>query len=119
VFVFREKNVLIIKKLIITLLFKKNANFFAKNWQKSQKIMIITSTPGLRQRDVPRRVRGCHEVDRRGLRLRLLRLGHLRQRRRGPGKGQGPILQNSISAKNLMDSYPQISANIRRKKLRY
>jgi hypothetical protein len=26
--------------------FEKNANFFAENWQKSQKIVIITSTPG-------------------------------------------------------------------------
>jgi coproporphyrinogen III oxidase len=25
---------------------KKNANFFAENWQQSQKIVIITSTPG-------------------------------------------------------------------------
>jgi hypothetical protein len=33
------------KKLIITLAFEKNANFFAENWQKSPKIMIITSTP--------------------------------------------------------------------------
>jgi hypothetical protein len=31
---------------IITLVFEKNANFFAENWQKSQKIVIITSTPG-------------------------------------------------------------------------
>jgi hypothetical protein len=31
--------------LIITLVFEKNANFFAENWQKSQKIVIITSTP--------------------------------------------------------------------------
>jgi hypothetical protein len=34
------------KNLIITLVFEKNANFFAKNCQKSQKIVIITSTPG-------------------------------------------------------------------------
>jgi hypothetical protein len=27
------------------LVFKKNANFFAENWEKSQKIVIITSTP--------------------------------------------------------------------------
>jgi hypothetical protein len=27
------------------LVFEKNANFFAENWQKSQKIVIITSTP--------------------------------------------------------------------------
>jgi hypothetical protein len=33
------------KKLIITLVFKKNANFFAENWKKSPKIVIITSTP--------------------------------------------------------------------------
>jgi hypothetical protein len=29
----------------ITLVFKKNANFFAENWQKSEKIVVITSTP--------------------------------------------------------------------------
>jgi hypothetical protein len=34
------------KNLIITLVFEKNGNFFAKNWQKSQKIVIITSVPG-------------------------------------------------------------------------
>jgi hypothetical protein len=32
-------------KLIITLFFEKNANIVAKNWQKLQKIVIITSTP--------------------------------------------------------------------------
>jgi hypothetical protein len=31
--------------LIITLVFEKNANFFAENCQKLQKIVIITSTP--------------------------------------------------------------------------
>jgi hypothetical protein len=31
--------------MIITLVFEKNANFFAENWGKSQKIVIITSTP--------------------------------------------------------------------------
>jgi hypothetical protein len=34
------------KILIITLIFEKNAIFFAENWQKLQKIVIITSTPG-------------------------------------------------------------------------
>jgi hypothetical protein len=33
------------KILIITLVFEKNANFFAENSQKSQQIVIITSTP--------------------------------------------------------------------------
>jgi p-aminobenzoyl-glutamate transporter AbgT len=33
------------KNLIITSVFEKNANIFAENWQKSQKIMIITATP--------------------------------------------------------------------------
>jgi hypothetical protein len=32
--------------LIITLVFKKNAKFLVENWEKSQKIVIITSTPG-------------------------------------------------------------------------
>jgi hypothetical protein len=31
---------------LITLVFEKNANFFAEKWQKSQKIVIITSTTG-------------------------------------------------------------------------
>jgi hypothetical protein len=31
----------------ITSVFKKNANIFAKNGRKSQKIVIITSTPGV------------------------------------------------------------------------
>jgi predicted dinucleotide-binding enzyme len=35
----------ICKILIITLVFDKNANFFAENCQKSQKIVIVTSTP--------------------------------------------------------------------------
>jgi hypothetical protein len=34
------------KILIITLVFDKNANFFAENWRKSQKIAIVTSIPG-------------------------------------------------------------------------
>jgi hypothetical protein len=33
------------KNLIIALVFEKNANFFAENCRKSQKIVIITSTP--------------------------------------------------------------------------
>jgi hypothetical protein len=40
-----QNKVKLCKILIITLVFEKNANFFAKNWQKSQKIVIITSTP--------------------------------------------------------------------------
>jgi hypothetical protein len=32
--------------LIITFVLEKNAIFFAENWQKSQEIVIITSTPG-------------------------------------------------------------------------
>jgi hypothetical protein len=35
------------KNVIITLVFEKNPNYFAKNWQTSQKIVIITSTPGI------------------------------------------------------------------------
>jgi hypothetical protein len=36
------------EKVIITLVFEKNANFFAENGQKSQKIVITTSTLGRR-----------------------------------------------------------------------
>jgi hypothetical protein len=38
--------------VIITLVFEKNANFFAENWGKSQKIVIITSTPGWRVKQI-------------------------------------------------------------------
>jgi hypothetical protein len=30
---------------LITLDFEKNANFFAENWQKKKKIVVITSSP--------------------------------------------------------------------------
>jgi hypothetical protein len=36
------------KKLIITLVFEKKANFFKENCRKSQKIVIITSTPRIK-----------------------------------------------------------------------
>jgi hypothetical protein len=39
------------KILIITLVLEKNANFLTENCQKSQKIVIITSTPGIEQGD--------------------------------------------------------------------
>jgi hypothetical protein len=38
------------KNLIITFVFEKNANYIAENSQKSQKIVIITSTSGLCQK---------------------------------------------------------------------
>jgi hypothetical protein len=41
-----ENKAKLFNKLIITLVFEKNANFFAEKYQKSQKIVIITSTPG-------------------------------------------------------------------------
>jgi hypothetical protein len=37
------------KNLIITLVFEKNANFFAEICQKSQKIVIITLTPDIKR----------------------------------------------------------------------
>jgi hypothetical protein len=43
---FTQNKANFLKNSIITLVFEKNANFFAENWQKSQKIVIITSTPG-------------------------------------------------------------------------
>jgi hypothetical protein len=44
--IFTQNKDKLCKILIITLVFEKNANIFAKNWQKSQKIVIITPTPG-------------------------------------------------------------------------
>jgi hypothetical protein len=35
------------RTFIVTLVFEKNAIFIAKNWRKSQTIVIITSTPGI------------------------------------------------------------------------
>jgi purine nucleoside permease len=43
---FAQDTAIFLRKLIITSVFDKNANFFSENWQKSQKIVIITSTPG-------------------------------------------------------------------------
>jgi hypothetical protein len=53
------------KIVIITLVFEKNANFFAKNWQKSQKIVIITSTPA-RTADFELIFKGSDALDRNG-----------------------------------------------------
>jgi hypothetical protein len=41
------------KKLLISLVLKKNANFVAENWVKSLKIVIITSTPGNCENTIP------------------------------------------------------------------
>jgi hypothetical protein len=43
---FTQNKAKLFKNLIITLVFEKNAIFFSENCQKSQKIVIITSTPG-------------------------------------------------------------------------
>jgi hypothetical protein len=43
---FTQNKAKLFKILSITLGFEKNANFFAENCRKSQKIVIITSTPG-------------------------------------------------------------------------
>jgi hypothetical protein len=43
--VFTQNKAKVCKILIITLVFEKNANFFAENCRKSPKILIITSTP--------------------------------------------------------------------------
>jgi hypothetical protein len=40
-----ENKAKLCKILILTLVFEKNAIFSPKNWRKSQKIEIITSTP--------------------------------------------------------------------------
>jgi uncharacterized HAD superfamily protein len=41
---FAQNRAKLCKNWIITLVYEKNA-FLAENWQKSQKIVIITSTP--------------------------------------------------------------------------
>jgi hypothetical protein len=46
---FTQNKAILCKILIITLVSEKNANFFAENCQKSQKIVIITPTPGIRR----------------------------------------------------------------------
>jgi hypothetical protein len=44
---FTQNKAKLYKNVIITLVFEKDANLFAKNCRKSQKIVIITSTPDL------------------------------------------------------------------------
>jgi hypothetical protein len=43
---FAQTAATLFKNLIITLVFEKSAHFFAENWKKTHKIVIITSTPG-------------------------------------------------------------------------
>jgi hypothetical protein len=43
--VFTQNKAKLCEFFIITLDFEKNANFVAENWQKSQKIVVITSSP--------------------------------------------------------------------------
>jgi hypothetical protein len=43
---FAQNKAKLCKNRTITLVFEKNANYFAENCRKSQKIVIITSTPG-------------------------------------------------------------------------
>jgi hypothetical protein len=62
---FLTQNNVIFLNLIIT--FEKNVNFFAENCQKSQKIVIITSTPGHSVLDSSNQIdegrnRGCQIV---------------------------------------------------------
>jgi hypothetical protein len=45
---------------IVCLFFEKNANFFAENCQKSQKILTITSTPGVESLN-SHSIRGYHD----------------------------------------------------------
>jgi hypothetical protein len=49
---FAQTTLIFCKNLITTLVFEKSGNFFANKWQKSEKIVIITSTPG--QATLPR-----------------------------------------------------------------
>jgi hypothetical protein len=40
--VFAQTTASFCKNLMMTLVYEKNANFFAENWKKSHKIVIIT-----------------------------------------------------------------------------
>jgi hypothetical protein len=61
--VFDSKQSQIMQSLTITLVFEKNANFFAKNWQKLQKIVILTSTPGMEDfREKSMYIRGVNVI---------------------------------------------------------
>jgi hypothetical protein len=52
------------EKVIITLVFEKKSQFFAENWQKSQKIQIITSVPNLRLLNLQLQRRRCSRLGR-------------------------------------------------------
>jgi hypothetical protein len=74
------------KILIVTLVFEKNANFFAKNCRKLQKIVIITSTPGSSRLTaflsfVAVRVAGSREVQRNDEAVAEERLAQVEDRR--------------------------------------
>jgi hypothetical protein len=54
-----QNKAILCKILIITLVFEKNANFFAENCQKLPKIVIITSTPDTLAGFEPDRFQKC------------------------------------------------------------
>jgi hypothetical protein len=97
---FAQTTVTFCKKLIITLVFEKNVVFFAENLQKSQKIVIITSTPGCR--NGPCEGAGSAESGGTRRRSRRPRREELRHR---PGAGTDvmifKIFSPKISAKKL------------------
>jgi hypothetical protein len=55
------------------LVFEKIAIFFAENWRKSQKIVFITSTPGLREQQ-KNRIRFFASVQKESFRQFLLKM---------------------------------------------
>jgi hypothetical protein len=92
------------KKLTITLVFEKNANCFAENWQKSQKIMIITSAPGCRHLKTASHCSGRSGSRRRERRLWNVAKGFRQRQLERPPKG--PFARNvTLLSSDLMSPH--------------
>jgi hypothetical protein len=52
----------VLQKFYHNIGFAKNANFYAENWRKSQKILIITSTPAYSYKHILGMDQGCRFI---------------------------------------------------------
>jgi hypothetical protein len=106
--VFTQNKAKLCKNLIMTLVFEKNANFMAEKFQKSPKIVIITSTPRCPTRS------GTHSRTRSSRRWPPTspRCASIR-RAGGPiqvrNKGQGPILVRQGDQMILWKNRPNVA----------
>jgi hypothetical protein len=121
---FTQNSATLYKNRIITLVFKKNANFFAESWQKSLKLMILTLTPKItfarRQKDFFLNLSPCtlagfdlttHNFGDRGDSIMPRHQGRRNKIRSGMAMVKGPYLSENkylILKSTCVDFFQQI-----------